>query len=273
MKFDVALLAGYNPKNATLLEHARQLFKKIVDKKALIPIQGEKTLIQFVVDALNASKYVGRIVIVGTEPIPELKSEAKVEYLPVEGSLYSKTLAVAEYLIETGGPSRHVISCSADIPLISGKMIDKWVARIKELDNFESDFYFSMINKEAMEKRSPGSGRTYPRCSDGKYCGGDMHLADPNIVINNKEVFNQLLGSRKSFWKLSKIIGIRTLLRYLFRRLSVAAAEERLCKALNAKARAVTVPYAEMAMDVDKPFQLDMVLAELDSLKKVSNKN
>ncbi|MHA1910439.1 MAG: NTP transferase domain-containing protein [Candidatus Kariarchaeaceae archaeon] len=273
MKFDVALLAGYNPKNATLLEHARQLFKKMVDKKALIPIQGEKTLIQFVVDALNASKYVGTIVIVGSDPIPGLKSEAEVEYLAIEGPLFDKTLAVAKYLEKKGSPSRHVISCSADIPLISGKMIDQWVAKIKEMDSFESDFYFSFINKEAMERRFPGSGRTYPRFSDGEFCGGDMHLADPRIVIDNQGVFSQLLASRKSFWKLSKIIGLRTLIRYLFRRLSVADAEKKLSKAISAKARAVTVPFAEMAMDVDKPYQLDIVLEELNNLKTAGNNN
>jgi hypothetical protein len=272
MKFDVALLAGYNPKNATLLEHARQLFKKIIDKKALIPIQGEKTLIQFVVEALNDSKYVEKILIVGTEPIPELISEKEVEYLTIEGSLYDKSLAVAEQLVESDRPFRHVISCSADIPLISGKMINDWIETIQEMDNFEADFYFSFINKEAMERRFPGSGRTYPRFTDGEFCGGDMHLVDPSVVINNKEVFEQLLGSRKSFWKLSKIIGIRTLLRYLFRRLSIADAEKKLSMTLNAKARAVMVPYAEMAMDVDKPYQLDIILAEIDSLNPTNNR-
>ena len=62
------------------------------------------------------------------------------------------------------------------------------------------------------------------------------------------------------------------MIRYLFRKLSVADAEKKLSKALNAKARAVTVPFAEMAMDVDKPYQLDIILSEIDSLNMSNNR-
>jgi hypothetical protein len=50
--------------------------------------------------------------------------------------------------------------------------------------------------------------------------------------------------------------------------LSIAAGERRAEKILGLKVRAVISPHAEIGMDVDKPFQLDIVRAELDKRTK-----
>ncbi|MBE9506708.1 MAG: hypothetical protein IMY86_01545, partial [Chloroflexi bacterium] len=45
---------------------------------------------------------------------------------------------------------------------------------------------------------------------------------------------------------------------------SLAEAERRGSKALDVRGKAVPFPYAEIGMDVDKPFQLEIVRAELE---------
>ena len=61
-------------------------------------------------------------------------------------------------------------------------------------------------------------------------------------------------------------IGILTLLLLLTGRLSLNAAVERVTKRLNITGRAIIWDYAEPAMDVDKPHQLEILRADLEAL-------
>ncbi|MBE9470606.1 MAG: hypothetical protein IMY75_00635 [Chloroflexi bacterium] len=61
------------------------------------------------------------------------------------------------------------------------------------------------------------------------------------------------------------MIGLWPLLKLVARRLSLAEAERHGSKALNVRGRGVPFPYAEVGMDVDKPFQLEIVRAELEA--------
>ncbi len=59
------------------------------------------------------------------------------------------------------------------------------------------------------------------------------------------------------------MIGLGTLLLILLRQLTLDQAVKRVCKRLGITGRAVRVPFAEIGMDVDKPFQFEMVQADL----------
>jgi hypothetical protein len=61
------------------------------------------------------------------------------------------------------------------------------------------------------------------------------------------------------------LVGLGLFLRLLTRRLSLSDAERRVSQVLNIRGRAIPFPYAEVGMDVDKPFQLDIVRAELEA--------
>jgi hypothetical protein len=61
------------------------------------------------------------------------------------------------------------------------------------------------------------------------------------------------------------MLGPVIFFRLLTRRLSLAEAERRAQKIFEVRARAVPCPYAEVGMDVDKPFQLEIVRAELEA--------
>jgi hypothetical protein len=76
-------------------------------------------------------------------------------------------------------------------------------------------------------------------------------------------MWDDLIGGRKSALRQARRIGVGTLLRLLLRRLSMAEAEERVSRALNLRGRAVIVRQAELGMDVDKPFQLEICQEEL----------
>ena len=63
---------------------------------------------------------------------------------------------------------------------------------------------------------------------------------------------------------MARRVGMRTLLRFVTRSLTVADAERRAERTLGFTVRVVRTPHAELGMDVDKPFQLDIVRAELE---------
>jgi hypothetical protein len=50
----------------------------------------------------------------------------------------------------------------------------------------------------------------------------------------------------------------------LIGRLTIAAAEQRAGKIMGVKCKAIETPHAEIGMDVDKPFQLDIARAALN---------
>jgi hypothetical protein len=61
-----------------------------------------------------------------------------------------------------------------------------------------------------------------------------------------------------------QVIGLSTLVLFLVRRLTVARLEQRVAKVLDIAGKAVELPHAELAMDVDKPHHLDVVRAAFE---------
>jgi hypothetical protein len=59
------------------------------------------------------------------------------------------------------------------------------------------------------------------------------------------------------------LIGFDTLFLLLFRMVTLDEAAQKVTKRLNIKGRAIVCPYAEVGMDVDKPFQLEILRKDL----------
>ena len=59
------------------------------------------------------------------------------------------------------------------------------------------------------------------------------------------------------------MIGVDTLLLVLLRQLTMQKAVERVARKVNMSGKAILCPYAEVGMDVDKPFQLELMRADL----------
>jgi hypothetical protein len=59
-------------------------------------------------------------------------------------------------------------------------------------------------------------------------------------------------------------LGFRTIIKFLFRRLSIRDAEELSKRLLQAEGHVIVSPYADLAMDVDKPHQLEIVRARME---------
>ena len=67
------------------------------------------------------------------------------------------------------------------------------------------------------------------------------------------------LDRRKSAWRQALLMGVGTLLKLAVGRLSLPDAERVATRIFQVRGRAVVAPYAAIGMDVDKPFQYDIV--------------
>jgi len=126
------------------------------------------------------------------------------------------------------------------------------------------DIYYHIIERAVMEKRFPGSKRTWTRLKDMEVCGGDMNVARLKFLASGERgIWDKILDARKSPLKQAALVGFDTALLLIIGQLELEKAVATISKRLKVAGRAVICPYAEVGMDVDKPHQLEIMRADL----------
>ena len=254
---DAMVIAGHTPgKIDPLLEYAG------ATSKALIPIAG-KPMVQWVTDALAGSRHVERLVVVGLDASCGIDFGPKpAVFVPDQGRLVKNLWAGAQRALQDTADRDHFLVCACDIPLITTAIVDDHVAAMLSTPH---DVCYTIVDQATMLAHFPTSRRSYTHLRDGVFCGGDLNMAGSRAIEMNPTLWDDLLEARKSALRQARRVGFWTLLQFATRSLSIAAAEKRAEKIFGLKCRAVRTPHAEIGMDVDKPFQLDIVRAELES--------
>jgi len=248
--------AGWSPsEDDPLAEYTRG------KPKALIPIAG-KPMIAYVVDALAGSRYIQHIVVVALDPAAGVQFPVPVEYVPDAGDILANAEAGIRYALDHYPDLDAVLLSSSDLPTITPAIVD---AFIEECFRTDHDLYYSIVERSVMEARFPESRRSYVHLREGDFAGGDIMLVRPSMALSQRELWQSLAEARKNALRQARMFGLWPLFKLIIRRLSLAEAERRACKALNVRGRGVPFPYAEVGMDVDKPFQLEIVRAELEA--------
>lgn len=251
---DAIITAGGIPKPGDPLYEYTQ-----GQNKALLDLAG-KPMIQWVVDALSKSKEIEKIVVVGLDGKDDLTCSKPITFLPNQGNMLENIIAGTHKVIELNQKTEHVLSVSSDIPAITGEMVD-WM--VNEVNKTDRDVYYNVIKRETMDARFPGSKRSFIRFKDMEVCGGDMTVFRASLVKTKETVWDDLIQARKNVFKQAALIGYDTLILLLLRRLTLADAVARACKSLNLTGKALVCPFAEIGMDVDKPFQMDLLHTDL----------
>jgi hypothetical protein len=214
---------------------------------------------QWVLDALSASTAVEGVIIIGLAPESGLTTTKPAAYLPDQGGAVPNALAGVERALALQPKTTHVMVTSCDVPAVTGEMID-W--RVRVGIEADADFDYLAIERTVMEKRYPGSRRTYTPLRGMQVCGGDINIAHVRLAANAPLV-ERLSDARKSPLRMASLIGWNVLLLFLLRRLTVERGEQLVSRNLGINARIHLCPYAELGMDVDKPHQLEIMRADL----------
>ncbi len=155
----------------------------------------------------------------------------------------------------------HVLFASSDIPLLTAEAVRDFVARGEATG---ADLCYPAVRREVMEASFPGSGRSFRHLVEGDLAGGDLFFALPAVLRRNAALVQSLSANRKAALGLARLLGPGILLRFVFRRLRIVDLERCVSMIFDCSCRAIISPYAELAMDVDHPKHLDVVLRAMD---------
>jgi hypothetical protein len=121
-----------------------------------------------------------------------------------------------------------------------------------------------------MEKRYPGCKRTWTHLKGMEVCGGDLNMARISLLLSEEtDLWEKITDARKSPMKQAAMVGFDTAFLLLTGQLTLEKAETNIMTRLNITGKAIVCPYAEVGMDVDKLFQLEIMREDLKKrLKK-----
>jgi GTP:adenosylcobinamide-phosphate guanylyltransferase len=229
------------------------------DSKAMIDVAG-KPMVQWVLDALSNAKKVDNVIIVGLSPKSDVTCKKPMYFVSNQGRMLANIVTGVNKALELNKKSQYVLVVSSDIPALKPEMVDWLITTCMET---KDDLYYGVCPREVMETRFPDSKRTYTHLKDMDVCGADMNITHVRMTTEHLDMWEQLIGTRKSPLRQAGIIGLGTLIALFMRRLTLEDAVKRVRDRIGIQARAIVWPYAEPCMDVDKPSQLELLREDL----------
>lgn len=228
--------------------------------KAMLDIAG-KPMVQWVLDALSAAQKVDKVIIIGMNEKTGVTCSKPTHYVPNQGRMLANIVAGVEKSLEISPEKEYVLVVSSDIPGLKGEMVD-WL--VEEIEKTPADIYYGVIPREVMDKRYPNSKRTWTRMKEMEVCGADINACHVSMATEHLDLWENLIGNRKSPLKQILAVGWDTALLLILRKLTVEELVHRVAERLGIRGKAITWPWAEAGMDVDKPHQLELLREDME---------
>ncbi len=229
------------------------------DSKALIDVAG-KPMIQWVLDALSGAKNVDNVIIIGLSNKSGVTCKKPMHFISNQGRMLANIVAGVNKAIELNKKTDYVLIVSSDIPALKADMVD-WL--INTCMQTKDDLYYGVCPRDVMETRFPDSRRTYTHLKGMDICGADMNLTHVRMATEHLDMWESLIGSRKSPLKQAGMIGLDTFFQVLTRSITLDDLVTKVCGRIGINGRAIVWPHAEPCMDVDKPHQLELMREDL----------
>ncbi len=225
---------------------------------ALLDVAGVPMLLR-VVRTLKASPSVGRIVVSIDDPavldeVPELRASLSDGSLACRTALDSPSRSVLDALADADAGEK-VLVVTADHPLLTTEMVEHFA----EHASGDADVLVAVVTATVIRAQYPESTRTYIKLRDDWVSGANLFAFLTPEAKRAAEFWGRAERFRKRPWRLVGAFGPVALLLFLLRRLDLEAALERVSRALGVRARAIRMPWAEAAIDVDRPSDLELV--------------
>ena len=248
-KWSAIILAGQRPgEDAFAASHG-------VPAKALIRVGGEPMLGR-VARALLASPSIGPIVILAQEP--ERLLEGGLSWLADEPRVSTAVAgqgisASVEQVAGTGAAPWPVLVTTADHALLRPEMIEAFIA-----GSHGADVSVALVERAVVESVHPDTKRTWLKFSDGQYSGANLFALLSPASRAAMRFWARTEQDRKKALKMLLFFGPMIFLRAFTRTISIDSAAVKAGRDLGVSIRAVRLPFAEAAIDVDKPSDLEL---------------
>lgn len=256
---DAVVLAG-STNNGPLKECSQ------VSHEALIPI-GNKTMVEHVVDALLQARKVKRVLIIG--PVDDLSGLALDRRISTAASCGGILENIEAGLKKMPGEKR-ILLVTSDIPLLTPQAVDDF---LRLCGDMSGDLYYPVIGKAVVESKYPGTRRTYVRLKEGTFTGGNLFLLNPAVYKKCVENGRKIINLRKSPIGLCRLLGLKFVVKFLMRSLTLREAEEKVSQLLGGiKGVVVISKHPEVGVDVDKPGDFELALKTIGNIPLTTEK-
>jgi GTP:adenosylcobinamide-phosphate guanylyltransferase len=242
------LLAGSRGPDDPVARHAG------LSHKVLVPVGG-RPMISRVIDTLRAAGLERILVCVDPDILKdadgatrEALAGADIRIVPPAAS----PSASVKRALESKEVSWPLLVTTADHPLLTPKMIEHFYRAAPN----DADFVVGLARASVIRQQQPESIRTFYRFREDGYSGCNLFLMRSASVIALVDFWAKLEAHRKKPWRMIAAIGPLTLIRFVLGGLSLDSALGRLSDIVNVRVAAADLPFAEAAIDVDKPEDL-----------------
>jgi hypothetical protein len=157
--------------------------------------------------------------------------------------------------------SEAFLLAAADLPFLKAESVRHFVnsADPKMLINYP------IIPLDLCEKAFPGMKRTAIRLREGRFTGGNVGVANTNLMRSILPILDEAYANRKKPLRLAAQVGLGTLARLALGQvfpamLPLAALEKAVGKFLGGSVRAIPMPYPDLGADVDNLTQYQQAL-------------
>ena len=147
---------------------------------------------------------------------------------------------------------------TADHALLTPEMIDYFC---EQAECNSADFSAGLATAEVMLKAYPQSVRTFFRFGKDRVSGCNLFAVANENGLRILEKWQYLEQSRKKPGALSLAFGPIALIRFALGALSLDSAFRVVANRLGLIAKPILMPFAEAAIDVDKPSDLELAEA------------
>lgn len=252
------VLAGDRTKSDSLINHTKS------GSKAMIDLDGTP-MVRRVLNSLRRARVIKRICMTGPEA-SEVATDAALQKWIDDGEIIwtepGVSPSTSAYQAMQGlAPDEAVLLTTADHPLLTPEIVDAF-GRQSLADDV--DITVGLAPYALVAEAYPGIRKTVLRFSDGDFCGCNLFAFITPEGRRAAKFWRRIEAERKKPLVVIGLLGWWAVIRYRLGLLSLEEALAKLGKRLGLRMRAVILPYANAAIDVDSIADLMLVKGALE---------
>jgi GTP:adenosylcobinamide-phosphate guanylyltransferase len=177
------------------------------DSKALIDVAG-KPMVQWVLDALGDSNTSGMSSWSDSRPGAASPVKSPCTSSPTRDACLPMLFTGVNKTLELNRKTQYVLVVSSDIPALKPEMVDWLVETCMET---KDDLYYGICTRDVMEGVSQNRNGPTQNLKGMELCGADINVTHVRMATEHLDLWESLIGTRKSPLRQAGIIGLGTL--------------------------------------------------------------
>lgn len=236
-----------------------------VENLDLISLAG-RPIIQHVIDGLQTSAYIDRIIVVADPAVHAVLGAAQDPMLTFLVDHGDATENVKHGIGEIARGDL-VLLLQSDLLLIDRGSLDPLVEHAREYQDI--DVFFPLLQRERCTDEITREHR-FIRFKEGHFTGAHVELVRPALFVDNAQdvegergAMYEVYGMRKNTLGIVRFLGLQLTLKFLFNDLSPTDVATRIYKKYHVRAQAFVTDHPELATDFNSPEQMALIEAHL----------